>query len=109
MLKRLREKANALPTVPGVYIMKDADGNVIYVGKSKKLKNRVSSYFASQTNMQTKVIKMVSHVDDFDYIITDSEFEALVLECNLIKEYMPKYNIMLKDDKTYPFIKITVK
>lgn len=87
--------------------MKNKDKEIIYVGKAKKLKNRVSSYFASQTNMQTKVIKMVSHVDDFDYIITDSEFEALVLECSLIKQHMPKYNILLKDDKGYHYIKVT--
>ena len=107
MIDKLREKANKLPLLPGVYIMKDAFGKVIYVGKAKKLKNRVSSYFASQTNMQTKVIKMVSHVDDFDYIITDSEFEALVLECSLIKQHMPKYNILLKDDKGYHYVKVT--
>ncbi len=106
-IKALRKKAMALPLQPGVYLMKNKDKEIIYVGKAKKLKNRVSSYFASQTNMQTKVIKMVSHVDDFDYIITDSEFEALVLECSLIKQHMPKYNILLKDDKGYHYIKVT--
>ena len=106
-IKELRKKAMALPLQPGVYLMKNKDKEIIYVGKAKKLKNRVSSYFASQTNMQTKVRKMVSHVDDFDYIITDSEFEALVLECSLIKQNMPKYNILLKDDKGYHYIKVT--
>lgn len=106
-IKELRKKAMALPLQPGVYLMKNKDKEIIYVGKAKALKNRVSSYFASQTNMQTKVRKMVSHVDDFDYIITDSEFEALVLECSLIKQHMPKYNILLKDDKGYHYIKIT--
>ena len=106
-IKQLRKKAMALPLQPGVYLMKNKDKEMIYVGKEKALKNRVSSYFASQTNMQTKVRKMVSHVDDFDYIITDSEFEALVLECSLIKQHMPKYNILLKDDKGYHYIKIT--
>lgn len=106
-IKELRKKAMALPLQPGVYLMKNKDKEIIYVGKAKKLKNRVSSYFASQTNMQTKVRKMVSHVDDFDYIITDSEFEALVLECSLIKQHMPKYNILLKDDKGYHYIKVT--
>ena len=106
-IKSLRKKAMALPLQPGVYLMKNKDKEIIYVGKAKALKNRVSSYFASQTNMQTKVRKMVSHVDDFDYIITDSEFEALVLECSLIKQHMPKYNILLKDDKGYHYIKVT--
>jgi len=106
-IKSLRKKAMALPLSPGVYLMKNKEKEIIYVGKAKALKNRVSSYFASQTNMQTKVKKMVSHVDDFDYIITDSEFEALVLECSLIKQHMPKYNILLKDDKGYHYIKVT--
>ncbi len=106
-IKELRKKAMALPETPGVYLMKNKNKEIIYVGKAKVLKNRVSSYFASQTNMHTKVRKMVSHVDDFDYIMTDSEFEALVLECSLIKQHMPKYNILLKDDKGYHYIKVT--
>lgn len=106
-IKELRKKAMALPENPGVYLMKNKEKEIIYVGKAKVLKNRVSSYFASQTNMHTKVRKMVSHVDDFDFIMTDSEFEALVLECSLIKQHMPKYNILLKDDKGYHYIKIT--
>lgn len=106
-LRELREKAMKLPLTPGVYIMKNKDKKIIYIGKAKKLKNRVSTYFGSQNNHSTKVRKMVENVDDFDYILTDSEFEALVLECSLIKQNMPKYNILLKDDKGYSYIKIT--
>ncbi len=107
MLKNLREKAMKLPLTPGVYIMKNKDGEIIYIGKAKKLKNRVSQYFGCQDGHNTKVRKMVENVRDFDYILTDSEFEALVLECSLIKQNMPKYNILLKDDKGYSYIKIT--
>lgn len=103
----LREKAMRLPLQPGVYLMRDASKTILYVGKAKALKNRVSQYFGSDRNHEEKVRKMVSHVDDFDYIITDSEFEALVLECSLIKQYNPKYNILLKDDKGYHYIKIS--
>lgn len=105
--KELRKKAMALPLQPGVYIMKNKDKKIIYIGKAKKLKNRVSSYFGSHANHSLKVIRMVENVDDFDYILVDTEFEALVLECSLIKQYMPKYNILLKDDKGYNYIKIT--
>lgn len=105
--KELRKKAMALPLQPGVYIMKNKDKKIIYIGKAKALKNRVSSYFGSHTNHSLKVIRMVEHVDDFDYILCDSEFEALVLECSLIKQHQPKYNILLKDDKGYNYIKIT--
>ncbi|MCM1114533.1 MAG: excinuclease ABC subunit UvrC [Clostridium sp.] len=105
--KELRRKAMALPLQPGVYIMKNKDKKIIYIGKAKKLKNRVSSYFGSHTNHSLKVIRMVENVDDFDYILCDSEFEALVLECSLIKQHQPKYNILLKDDKGYNYIKIT--
>ena len=107
VLKALREKAMKLPLTPGVYIMKNKDNEIIYIGKAKKLKNRVSQYFGSQNGHGTKVRKMVENVRDFDYILTDSEFEALVLECSLIKQNMPKYNILLKDDKGYSYIKIT--
>ena len=100
-LKVLREKAMKLPLTPGVYIMKNKSGKIIYIGKAKKLKNRVSQYFGSQNRHSTKVRKMVENVADFDYILTDTEFEALVLECSLIKQNMPKYNILLKDDKGY--------
>ncbi|MCH5321482.1 MAG: excinuclease ABC subunit UvrC [Eubacterium sp.] len=97
----------ALPLQPGVYIMKNKSKKIIYIGKAKKLKNRVSSYFGSHSNHSLKVIRMVENVDDFDYILCDSEFEALVLECSLIKQHQPKYNILLKDDKGYNYIKIT--
>lgn len=103
----LRKKAMSLPLTPGVYIMKNKKKEIIYVGKAKALKNRVSSYFGSQNNHTAKVRKMVENVEDFDYILCDSEFEALVLECSLIKQHTPKYNILLKDDKGYHYIKIT--
>lgn len=105
-LARLRARVAKLPTLPGVYIMKDKTGKVIYVGKAKSLRNRVSSYFRSVEKHLPKVYRMVCAVQDFDYIVTDSEFEALVLECSMIKEYNPKYNILLKDDKGYSYIKI---
>ena len=105
--KELRKKAMALPLTPGVYIMKNKDKKIIYIGKAKALKNRVSSYFGSHANHSMKVIRMVENVDDFDYILCDSEFEALVLECSLIKQHRPKYNILLKDDKGYNYIKVT--
>ncbi len=106
-LRKLKDKANKLPLTPGVYIMKNKDGKIIYIGKAKALKNRVSQYFGSQEKHYIKVRKMVENVADFDYILTDSEFEALVLECSLIKQNMPKYNILLKDDKGFSYIKIT--
>lgn len=104
--ERLLQKANSLPLTPGVYIMRDSRDRVIYVGKSKKLKNRVSQYFQnSKKNYKTE--KMVSHVEDFDYMLCKNEIEALTLENTLIKQYTPKYNIKLKDAKSYPYIKIT--
>ena len=103
----LEEELTKLPDKPGVYIMHDKIGTIIYVGKAVSLKNRVRQYFRASTNHSAKIKRMVSKIDYFEYIITDSELEALVLECNLIKEHSPKYNTMLKDDKTYPFIKIT--
>ena len=106
-MKELRQKAMALPLQPGVYIMKNAAGEIIYIGKAKKLKNRVSQYFGSQNNHTEKVRRMVDNVDDFEYIITDSEFECLILECSLIKQHTPKYNILLKDDKGYSYIRVT--
>lgn len=106
-LQYLRTKALSLPINPGVYIMKDSHGKIIYIGKAKVLKDRVSQYFGSQKNHEEKVRKMVENVSDFEYILTDSEFEALVLECSLIKQNSPKYNILLKDDKGYSYIKIT--
>ena len=106
-MRQLREKAMRLPLSSGVYLMKDRHGKIIYVGKAKALKNRVSQYFGSQPNHGIKVVRMVEHVADFDYILTDSEFEALVLECSLIKQYAPKYNILLKDDKGYSYIRVS--
>ena len=105
-VERLRDKANSLPQRPGVYIMKSSDGSVIYVGKSKKLKNRVTSYFSGKPNSY-KTAKMVSLVADFDYIVCKTEIEALTLENVLIKKHSPKYNIKLKDAKSYPYIKVT--
>ncbi|MBQ2614188.1 MAG: excinuclease ABC subunit UvrC [Clostridia bacterium] len=105
----IKQKLKNLPLCPGVYLMKDATGEIIYVGKSKLLKNRVSQYFMHSKNHSPKTMAMVSSVADFDYMITDTEVEALVLECNLIKKYRPKYNILLKDDKQYPYIKITTQ
>lgn len=106
-MKILRKKAMSLPLLPGVYIMKNSDGEIIYIGKAKALKNRVSQYFGSQNRHPVKVRKMVENVDRFDYIVTGSEFEALVLECSLIKQHSPKYNILLKDDKGYSYIRIS--
>ena len=106
-IERLLKKANSLPLQSGVYIMKDKTKKVIYVGKAKKLKNRVTSYFRKNSSHNLKTVMMVSKVEDFDYILTDSEFEALVLECSLIKQYQPKYNILLKDDKGYSYIRVT--
>ncbi len=107
MMEILREKAKNLPLKPGVYIMKDASGTVIYVGKAVKLKNRVSSYFHGEHNTKTEA--MISKINDFDVIIANSEFEALVLENSLIKHHMPKYNILLKDDKGYPYIRTDLR
>lgn len=104
-IDELKKKAQALPEKPGVYIMKNAEKEIIYIGKAKVLKNRVSQYFGSQNQHTTKVRRMVENVFDFDYIIVSSEFEALVLECNLIKQYQPKYNILLKDDKGYSYVR----
>ncbi|HBC97965.1 MAG TPA: excinuclease ABC subunit C [Clostridium sp.] len=97
-----------LPDKPGVYLMKNSLGEIIYVGKAKVLKNRVRQYFQNSRNHSEKVKAMVRHISEFEYIVTDSEMEALILECNLIKKYRPHYNILLKDDKRYPFLKITV-
>ncbi len=106
-LNELKQKANRLPLTPGVYIMKDKNGNIIYIGKAKSLKNRVTQYFGAGNQHTEKVRKMVSLVDDFEYVLCDSEFEALILENSLIKQNQPKYNILLKDDKGYHYIKIT--
>lgn len=103
----LREKTSKLPALPGIYLMKDKSDDVIYVGKAKELINRVSSYFRGFEQQTEKVFRMVEHVHDFDYIVTASEFEALVLEASMIKLHNPKYNILLKDDKGYNYIRIT--
>ena len=105
----LKEKALSLPFTPGVYIMRDKSDRVIYVGKAKKLKNRVSQYFQDTASHSPKTRLMVSKIDHFDVIVAASEFEALVLECSLIKRYLPKYNILLKDDKGYPYLRLNMK
>lgn len=105
----IEEELKKLPGKPGVYIMHDSDDTIIYVGKAISLKNRVRQYFQSSRNLGVKKEQMVEQIARFEYIVTDSELEALVLECNLIKEHRPKYNTMLKDDKTYPFIKVTLQ
>ncbi len=104
---KLRDKANALPLKPGVYIMRNKSGEIIYIGKAKQLKNRVVSYFRSGALHDLKTTRMVSSVFEFDFIVTDSEFEALMLECSLIKQHSPKYNILLKDDKGFSYIKVS--
>ena len=105
----LKEKALSLPLSPGVYLMQDKSNEVIYVGKAKKLKNRVSQYFVDASGHSPKTRLMVSKIDHFDVIIAASEFEALVLECSLIKRYLPRYNILLKDDKGYPYLRLDRK
>ena len=102
------EELKKLPQKPGVYLMKNEKDEIIYVGKAVNLKNRVRQYFQSGKNQTPKVQAMVSHIKEFEYIVTDSEMEALILECNLIKKYQPHYNIMLRDDKMYPYIKVTI-
>ncbi len=104
----IEEELKKLPAKPGVYIMRDKDNNIIYVGKAVALKNRVKQYFR-KNNKTLRIQKMVSLIDHFEYIVTDNEQEALILECNLIKKNMPKFNVLLKDDKTYPYIKINIQ
>ena len=105
-MDKISEKLKLLTTEPGCYLMKDVTGKIIYVGKAKNLKRRVSSYFNREHTGKTKAL--VQNIDDFEYIVTSTEVESLLLEINLIKKYSPKYNIMLKDDKMYPYIKVTV-
>lgn len=102
------EALKNLPDHPGVYIMKNSDGEIIYIGKAVSLKNRVRQYFQNLKSSSPKVYAMVKNIAEFEYILTDSEMEALILECNLIKKHKPRYNILLKDDKNYPYIKVTV-
>ena len=104
----IEEELKKLPGKPGVYLMKDIDDNIIYVGKAVSLKNRVRQYFR-KTNKTARIEKMVSLIDHFEYIVTDNEAEALILECNLIKKNRPKFNVLLNDDKSYPYIKIDIK
>ena len=101
----IEEELKKLPNKPGVYIMKDKDDKILYVGKAVVLRNRVRQYFR-KNNKTARIEKMVSLIDHFEYIVTDNEAEALILECNLIKKNMPKFNVLLKDDKTYSYIKI---
>ena len=105
---KIEQKLKTLPDNPGVYLMKNSNGKIIYVGKAVILKNRVRQYFR-KTEKTARIEKMVSLIHDFEYIITDTEDEALILECNLIKKYKPKFNVLLKDDKTYPYIKVGEK
>ena len=105
MKEIIKHKLEILPDQPGCYLMKDRQGTIIYVGKAKVLKNRVRSYFTGSHD--TKTQRLVIEIEDFEYIVTSSDIEALILEMNLIKQHDPKYNVMLKDDKSYPFIKLT--
>src|SRR5699024_2157633 len=105
MNQTIKDKLAVLPALPGCYLMKDRQQTVIYVGKSKHLKNRVKSYFTGANDRKTQ--RLVQEIDNFEYIVTSSEIEALILEMNLIKKYDPRYNVLLKDDKTYPYLKIT--
>ena len=105
----IQEELKKLPKSPGVYIMRDGNDEILYVGKAVSLKNRVRQYFQSSRGKSAKIMQMVERIHRFEYIVTDSELEALVLENNLIKENRPRYNTMLRDDKTYPYIKVTVK
>jgi excinuclease ABC subunit C len=106
--KRFEQQLKALPTRSGVYLLKDEADNVLYVGKAASLRHRVGSYFGSPSNLSTKLQRMVARVRDFDFLLTDSEQEAILLECNLIKKYHPRYNVRLKDDKSYPYLKINL-
>ena len=102
----IKEKLLTLPMEPGCYLMKDKNGEVIYVGKAKKLKNRINSYFRGSSH-DNKTTKLVNNIADFDYIVTNSEKEALILEYNLIKHHKPRFNVMFKDDSSYPYLRLT--
>ena len=104
-MAKIEDKLKILPALPGCYLMKNKDGDIIYVGKAKKLKNRVRQYFVGAHDFKTT--RLVSNIDDFEYIVTSSEKEALLLEINLIKKHTPPYNIMFMDDKSYPYLKLT--
>lgn len=103
----LEEKLKNLPTNPGCYLYKDVEGQIIYVGKAINLRNRVRSYFQKSANHTPKTRRLVSHIVDMDWVLTDTELEALILECNLIKKHQPKYNVRLRDDKQYPYLMLT--
>src|SRR6476660_9765353 len=103
----LAEKLKSLPVSAGIYLHKNADGKIIYVGKAKNLRNRVRQYFQSSRNMDPKTRRLVKYISDFEFIVVDNEVEALVLEANLIKKHKPRFNVMLKDDKQYPHLKLT--
>ena len=100
----IEEQLKALPAKPGVYLFKDSQGKTIYVGKAASLRHRVRAYFSSSTNLSPKLERLVARISDFETIVTDSEQEALILECNLIKKFRPSYNVRLKDDKTFPYL-----
>src|SRR4030042_6532838 len=104
--KLLEQQLKALPAKPGVYLLKDEAGNTLYVGKAASLYHRVGSYFGSPHNLSPKLQRLVAKISDFDFFVTDSEQEAILLECNLIKKYRPRYNVRLKDDKSYPYLKV---
>ena len=107
-MERLKDRPRTLPAVPGVYLFKDKAGKVIYVGKAASLRSRVSSYFAAADSLIPKIRRMMAKAADLDFIVTDSESEAILLECNLIKKYHPRYNVNLKDDKSFPYLKVTL-
>ena len=104
----VEDKLKSLPTKPGVYLFKDRQGKVLYVGKAKILRNRIRSYFQKSRNPDSRLQVMINKIHDFEFIITDSDIEALILEANLIKEKKPRYNVQLKDDKSFPYIKVAV-
>jgi predicted GIY-YIG superfamily endonuclease len=104
----IQETLPNLPVQPGVYLMKNADGTILYVGKAKRLKHRVRSYFANSRLLSTRIATMVTQIAEIEYIVTDSEIEALILESTLIKKHQPHYNVLLKDDKNFPYLKLTV-
>ena len=106
MATRFADQLKALPAKPGVYIMRNAKGDVIYVGKAASLRNRVRSYFGAPGSLENKTRRLVSQIEDFEYIVTGSEQEALILEATLVKQYQPYYNVRLKDDKHYPYLKV---
>ena len=108
MTAPLKNQLSTLPMKPGIYVFKDCHGRVIYVGKATCLKHRVHSYFTKSSQLSPKIENMVPIIDNLEFIITDSEQQALILECNLIKKYRPHYNVMLKDDKGYPYLKINL-